>query len=100
MFAKRQENVFFQTNVQRGVEIMKSSHHAVSHPVTRLASTRMVHLGVFPPKGALRMEDVSVKKDMFAKRQENVFFQTNVQRGVEIMKSSHHAVSHPVMRLA
>jgi len=58
---------------------MKSSHHAGSHPVTRLVSTRMVHLGVFPPRGALRMEDVSVKKDTFANRQENVFFQTNVQ---------------------
>jgi len=58
---------------------MKSSHHAGSHPVTRLVSTRMVHLGVFPPRGALRMEDVSVKEDMFAHRQENVFFQNNVQ---------------------
>ena len=61
------------------VEIMKSLHHAGSHPVTRLASTRMVHLGAFPRRGALRMEDVSVKEDMFAKRQENVFFQNNVQ---------------------
>jgi len=61
------------------VDLTKSLHHAGNHLVTRLASTRMVLLGVFPPRGALRMEDVSVKEDMFANRLENVYFQSNVQ---------------------
>jgi len=74
-----ERTMLFTLPIMRCVEIMKSSHHVGSHPVTRLASTRMVHLGVFPPRGALRMEDVSVKEDMFAHRQENVFFQNNVQ---------------------
>ena len=62
---------------------MKSSRRAGKPPVSRPVSTRMVHLGVFQQRGALRMGDVSVKEDMFANRQENVFFQTNVQVQVQ-----------------